>query len=321
MLKLRYLEMPRNLIRCFPVVLLKGSNKYEDVKKACMKYSEDIEVLDCTTSSIFQQTMKFRKDPREPRLINYASRLKTFIWWWWNSEVKRRSRENRCIASVQRRVIMSDSVGWCKNLHVPGVVRKVIESRQTSYVYVLSPDWSRYWKFLCEEKQCSSRKARCEVRQEQRTRGNYRVWAIWAEQCNIHKWRWPCRSKQFCDSIADRERVTKHKRMQNDIDAYSKTHAKRKSALRLDPNFQLTRKSPKKSKKSGKKPLVRWSSLSRGRGSRSKIWSKLCRSPSRNFLRPYRARGHPFPREWTAEDSIRKNGQSYCEIFWKGRVS
>ncbi len=52
---------------------------------------------------------------------------------------------------------------------------------------------------------------------------------------------------------ADGDTITKQQRIQNDIGAYTKTQVKPKIAVRMNPNFPITRKSPKKSKKSGKK--------------------------------------------------------------------
>ena len=40
--------------------------------------------------------------------------------------------------------------------------------------------------------------------------------------------------------------------MQNDIDAYNKTHAKPKISVRMNPYFTVSRKTAKKSRKSGK---------------------------------------------------------------------
>ena len=52
---------------------------------------------------------------------------------------------------------------------------------------------------------------------------------------------------------ADGETLTKQQRMQNDIDAYTKTQVKPKIAVRMNPDFTVTRKAPRKSKKGGKR--------------------------------------------------------------------
>ena len=52
---------------------------------------------------------------------------------------------------------------------------------------------------------------------------------------------------------ADGETLTKQQRMQNDIDAYTKTQVKPKIAVRMNPDFPIAHKAPKKSRKSGKK--------------------------------------------------------------------
>ncbi len=48
---------------------------------------------------------------------------------------------------------------------------------------------------------------------------------------------------------ADGETLTMQKRMQNDIDTYTKTQVKPKIAVRMNPDFQITRKIPKKNRK------------------------------------------------------------------------
>ncbi len=55
---------------------------------------------------------------------------------------------------------------------------------------------------------------------------------------------------------ADGEALTKQKRKQNDIDAYTKTQVKPKIALRMNLDFPITRKAPKKSKKGGKNSAI-----------------------------------------------------------------
>ena len=52
---------------------------------------------------------------------------------------------------------------------------------------------------------------------------------------------------------ADGKTLTKQQRMQNDIDSYNKTQVKPKIALRMNPDFPITHKGPKESKKGGKK--------------------------------------------------------------------
>ena len=52
---------------------------------------------------------------------------------------------------------------------------------------------------------------------------------------------------------ADRETLTKQQRIQNDIDTYTKTQVKPTIAVRMNPDFPVTRKAPRKSKKGGKK--------------------------------------------------------------------
>ncbi len=47
----------------------------------------------------------------------------------------------------------------------------------------------------------------------------------------------------------DRETLTKQQRMQNDIDAYNETQVKLNIVLRMNPEFPITRKAPKKRKK------------------------------------------------------------------------
>ncbi len=49
------------------------------------------------------------------------------------------------------------------------------------------------------------------------------------------------------------ETLTKQQRMQNDIDAYTKTQVKPKIAVRTIPDFPITRKGPKKNRKGVKK--------------------------------------------------------------------
>ena len=53
--------------------------------------------------------------------------------------------------------------------------------------------------------------------------------------------------------FADGETITKQQRMQNNIDAYTKTKAKPKIAVRMKSYFPVTRKAPRKSKKGAKK--------------------------------------------------------------------
>ena len=52
---------------------------------------------------------------------------------------------------------------------------------------------------------------------------------------------------------ADRETLTKQQRMQNYIESYNKTQVKPKIAVRMNTDFPITRKAPKKGKKGGKK--------------------------------------------------------------------
>ena len=52
---------------------------------------------------------------------------------------------------------------------------------------------------------------------------------------------------------ADGETLTKQQRVQNEIDAYTKTLVKTKIVVRMNRDFLIARKAPKKSKKRGKK--------------------------------------------------------------------
>ncbi len=49
--------------------------------------------------------------------------------------------------------------------------------------------------------------------------------------------------------FAEGETLTKQRRMQNDIDAYTKTQVKPKIAVRMNLSFPIAHKAPKKSKK------------------------------------------------------------------------
>ncbi len=52
---------------------------------------------------------------------------------------------------------------------------------------------------------------------------------------------------------ADEEILTKKQRMQDDIDAYTKTQVKPKIAVRMNPDSPISCKAPKKRKKGAKK--------------------------------------------------------------------
>ena len=52
---------------------------------------------------------------------------------------------------------------------------------------------------------------------------------------------------------ADRETLTKQQRMQDDIDTYTKMQVKLTIVVKMSPDFAVTRKAPKKSKKGGKR--------------------------------------------------------------------
>ncbi len=54
---------------------------------------------------------------------------------------------------------------------------------------------------------------------------------------------------------ADGETLTKRQRMQNDIEAYTEMQVKPKIAVRMNPDFPITRKTPQKSKKGGRKSV------------------------------------------------------------------
>ena len=45
-------------------MLFKGSKNYKGMKKACLKYSENIKMQDDTSTSTFRQRNKFDKDPK-----------------------------------------------------------------------------------------------------------------------------------------------------------------------------------------------------------------------------------------------------------------
>ena len=52
----------------FQFVLLKGSKKYERMRKACLEYYENIKMLDGTATSTFLRTMKLYKDSKEANI-------------------------------------------------------------------------------------------------------------------------------------------------------------------------------------------------------------------------------------------------------------
>ncbi len=52
----------------FRFVLFKESKDYEGVKKACLECAENIKMLDDSTTSIFQNTKKFDRKPKEGKI-------------------------------------------------------------------------------------------------------------------------------------------------------------------------------------------------------------------------------------------------------------
>ncbi len=68
---------------------------------------------------------------------------------------------------------------------------------------------------------------------------------------------------------AEVETLNKQQRMKNDIEAFSKTQVKPKISVRTNPDFPITRKAPKKSKKGRKSLRARCLSLNLGRELRS----------------------------------------------------
>ena len=49
-------------------MLFRGSKNYEGIKKTCLEYFKNIKMLGDTMPSIFQQTKKFDKDPKEAKM-------------------------------------------------------------------------------------------------------------------------------------------------------------------------------------------------------------------------------------------------------------
>ncbi len=58
--------------------VFKGSKNYEGIKKACLEYAENIKMLDGMTKSIFQQTKKFDKDPKETKDDELCKQVENF---------------------------------------------------------------------------------------------------------------------------------------------------------------------------------------------------------------------------------------------------
>ncbi len=60
----------------FQFVLFRGSKNYEGIKKASLEYAENIKMIDGTAATIFQQTKKFAKDPKEASIDELCKQVK-----------------------------------------------------------------------------------------------------------------------------------------------------------------------------------------------------------------------------------------------------
>ena len=72
---------------------------------------------------------------------------------------------------------------------------------------------------------------------------------------------------------ADDKTITRQQRMQKDIDAWNKTQLKPKISVKMNPDFLLTRKARKKSKKGWKMSASKMQIAELGSELRCIIWS------------------------------------------------
>ena len=63
----------------FQFVLFKGSKSYESIKRACLEYAENIEMMDGMTNSIFQKTKKLYKYQKDAKIDELCKQVKIFI--------------------------------------------------------------------------------------------------------------------------------------------------------------------------------------------------------------------------------------------------